>query len=109
MKTLWNWIKSLFTGEKIGIIWRNLFSTGKGKLRAMVNDPDTQEAAFELAKKLMSSELTNDQKREAFNSQLLAWAKDVGKELTEAAVNNLRENAVFSFKCKEECEGCCEA
>jgi hypothetical protein len=71
----------------------------------MVSDPDNQAAALSLVKQLADSKLTNDEKRKQFNAQIKAWATAAGKNLTEAAINALRENAVVAAKC----EGCCEA
>lgn len=103
MKAIWNWIKSLFGGGKIGVIWRLMFTAGKNAVAEMVSDPKNQAAALDLAKSLMSSGKTAEEKREAFNTSLRAWAKTAGVKLTEAAINALRENAVVALKC----EGCC--
>lgn len=105
MSKLWNWIRSLFTGEKIGIIWRTIFTAAKSTLAQMVSDPANQDAALALVKQLASRQLSNDEKRKEFEAQMKAWAKAAGKELTEAAINALRENAVVAAKC----ENCCEA
>ena len=102
MSKLWSWIKSLFTGEKIGIVWRTIFTAAKSTLAQMVSDPANQETALALVKKLASRQMTNDEKRKEFEAQMRAWAKSVGKELSEAAINALRENAVVASKC----EGC---
>lgn len=101
MDKLWNWIKSLFTGEKIGIIWRTIFTAAKNTVVQMVSDPDNQKAAFDLVKHLASSQMTNDEKRKEFDAQMRSWAKAAGKALTEAAINALRENAVIALKCEE--------
>lgn len=103
MSKLWKWIRSLFTGERIGVIWRTIFTAAKNTVAQMVSDPDNQKAALDLVKHLASSKLTNDQKREEFDAQIKSWAKAAGKSLTEAAINALRENAVVASKC----EGCC--
>ena len=103
MNKLWNWIKSLFTGERIGVIWRTIFTAAKNTVAQMVSDPDNQKAALDLVKHLASSQLTNDEKREEFDAQMRSWAKAAGKTLTEAAINALRENAVIASKCAE-CE-----
>ena len=105
MSKLWNWIKSLFTGDRIGVVWRTIFTAAKSTLAQMVSDPANQEAALNLVKQLASRQLSNDEKRKEFNAQLREWAKAAGKQLTEAAINALRENAVVALKCK----GCCEA
>ena len=101
MNKLWNWIKSLFTGERIGIIWRTIFTAAKNTVAQMVSDPDNQKAALDLVKHLASSKMTNYQKRAEFDAQMRSWAKAAGKSLTEAAINALRENAVIASKCSE--------
>ena len=103
MNKLWNWIKSLFTGERIGVIWRTIFTAAKNTVAQMVSDPDNQRAALDLVKHLASSQMTNDEKRKEFDAQMKSWAKAAGKTLTEAAINALRENAVIASKCIE-CE-----
>lgn len=103
MNKLWNWIRSLFTGERIGVIWRTIFTAAKNTVAQMVSDPDNQRAALNLVKHLASSQMTNDEKRKEFDAQMRSWAKAAGKSLTEAAINALRENAVIASKCIE-CE-----
>lgn len=99
MSKLWKWIKSLFTGEKIGIVWRTIFTAAKSTVAQMVCDPDNQKAALDLVRHLASSGMTNEQKRAEFNAQMKSWAKAAGKNITEAAINALRENAVIASKC----------
>ena len=110
MKKLWNWIFSLFTSEKIGIIWRTLFTAAKNTVAEMVSDPANQQKAWDIAKSLMSSRKTNGERLAEFNAQMKAWAKAAGKQLTDAAINALRENAVVALKgeCADGtcCEGC---
>lgn len=101
MNKLWNWIRSLFTGERIGVIWRTMFTAAKNTVAQMVSDPDNQKAALDLVKHLASSKLTNDEKRKEFDAQMRSWAKAAGKNITEAAINALRENAVIASKCIE--------
>lgn len=105
MSKLWNWIKSLFTGEKIGIIWRTIFTAAKSTLAQMVSDPKNQQMALNFARELMNSGRSSDEKRDAFNAAMKMWANEAGVALTESAINALRENAVVALKC----EGCCEA
>ena len=106
MKKLWNWVKSHFTGGKIGVIWSTIFTAftaARNTVVQMVCDPDNQKVALDLVKHLASSKLTNDQKRKEFDAQMRSWAKAAGKNITEAAINALRENAVIASKCIE-CE-----
>ena len=98
MKKLWNWICSLFTGEKIGIIWRTLFTAAKNTVAEMVSDPENQQKAWEFAKSLMSDNMPNEDKVKLFNEHMRTWAKAAGKQLTDAAINALRENAVVALK-----------
>lgn len=105
MKTLWNWIKSLFTGDQIGAIWKLMFTAAKNTVAEMVSDPKNQQKALDLAKELMNCGKSNEEKRDAFNAAMKMWAAEAGVALTEAAINALRENAVVALKC----EGCCEA
>ena len=104
MKKLWNWLCSLLTGDRIGVIWRTMFTATKNVVAEMVSDPKNQQAALDLAKELMNSGKSSEGKKEAFNAALKAWAKDAGVALTEAAINALRENAVVALKC----DGCCD-
>ena len=101
MNKLWNWVKSLFTGERIGVIWCTIFTAARNTVAQMVSDPDNQRAAFDLEKHLASSKMTNYQKRAEFDAQMRSWANAAGKSLTEAAINALRENAVIASKCIE--------
>lgn len=101
MSKLWKWVRSLFTGEKIGIIWRTIFTAAKSTVAQMVSDPDNQKAALDLVKHLASTRMTNEQRQVVFNAQMRSWAKDAGKNITEAAINALRENAVIASKCDD--------
>lgn len=104
MKKLWAWIKSLFTRDGIGVIWRTIFTAAKSSLAQMVSDPENQQKALDLVRDLASTKLTNEEKRGEFETLLKAWAKAAGKDLSDAVVNALRENAVIALKC----EGCCD-
>ena len=98
MKKLWNWIKGLFTAERIGVIWRAMFTATKNAVAQMVSDPDNQQAALDLVKRLASSKLSNAERRKEFEAQMKSWAKAAGKTLSEAAINARRENAVVALK-----------
>ena len=98
MKKLWNWVCSLFASEKVGIIWRTIFTAAKNTVAQMVSDPENQQKAWEIAKTLVSSNLTNEYKATLFNSRMREWATQMGKELSESAINALRENAVVALK-----------
>ena len=107
MSKLWEWVKSLFTAEKIGVIWTALFTAAKSTVARMVSDPDNQKAAFDLVKHLALSGMTNDEKRDEFNAQMRSWAKAAGRSLTDAAINALRETAVVALKAEQGCCGTC--
>ena len=101
MSKLWKWVKSLFAGDKIGIVWRTIFTAAKSTVAQMVCDPDNQKAALYLVKHLASADMTNEQRQAEFNAQMKSWAKAAGKNITEAAINALRENAVIASKCDD--------
>lgn len=98
MSKLWNWIKSLFAGERIGVVWRKLFEAGRNAVRDVVNDPECQEKALAVARELALSSLSNADRRESFDAELKAWGRSAGKRLAESAINLLREAAVVALK-----------
>lgn len=102
MKKLWNWFKSLFTRENVGIIWQTLLTATKSRIAAMISDAEVQAKAFALAKSLMGGDLTSEEKRTAFNAQMREWLASVGKDVGESTLATLRELAVSS--CKAEAE-----
>ena len=106
MSKLWSWIRSLFSGDRIGVIWRTMFTAAKSTVAQMVSDPKNQQKAFDLARDLMGSGKSNEEKKQMFNAALKAWAKDAGVALTDAAINALRENAVVALKCEDCCDSC---
>lgn len=98
MKRIWKWICSLFTRENIGIIWRTLFECAKGKVVNAIHDPAVQKDAFELAKSLLTSDMTGEQKKELFNQKMLAALKDMGVEVGTSTLNVIRELALEAVK-----------
>lgn len=105
MKRIWKWICSLFTRENIGIIWRTLFECAKGKVVNAIHDPAVQEEAFELAKSLLTSDMTGEQKKELFNQKMLAALKDMGVEVGTSTLNVIRELALEAAK-EDACNDC---
>ena len=106
LKKIWSWVKSLFTKENIGIIWRTLFTSSKSAIANLISDATVQAKAYEIAKSLMSDDLTSDEKKTAFNAQMLEWLKTIGKEVGDSTLSTLRELAVSSCKVEdEEAEG----
>lgn len=105
MKTIWKWICSLFTKENIGIIWRTLFNSAKSKITTAIHDPAVQKEAFNLAKSLLTSDLTGEQKKELFNQKMLAALKDMGIEVGTSTLNVIRELALEAVK-EDACEDC---
>lgn len=105
MKTIWKWICSLFTKENIGIIWRTLFNSAKSKITTAVHDPAVQKEAFNLAKSLLTSDLTGEQKKELFNQKMLAALKDMGIEVGTSTLNVIRELALEAVK-EDACDDC---
>jgi len=105
MKTIWKWICSLFTKENIGIIWRTLFNSAKSKITTAIHDPAVQKEAFNLAKSLLTSDLTGEQKKELFNQKMLAALKDMGIEVGTSTLNVIRELALEAVK-EDACDDC---
>lgn len=105
MKTIWKWTCSLFTKENIGIIWRTLFNSAKSKITTAVHDPAVQKEAFNLAKSLLTSDLTGEQKKELFNQKMLAALKDMGIEVGTSTLNVIRELALEAVK-EDACDDC---
>ena len=105
MKTIWKWICSLFTKENIGIIWRTLFNSAKSKITTAIHDPAVQKEAFNLAKSLLTSDLTGEQKKELFNQKMLAALKDMGIEVGTSTLNVIRELALEAVK-EDACNDC---
>ena len=62
MSKLWNWIKSLFTSDNIGVIWRAMFTATKNVVAEMVSDPENQQMALNLARERMNSGKSSDEK-----------------------------------------------
>lgn len=98
MKKLWNIICSLFTRENVGIIWKTLFASAKDAAHRAINDPKVQKRAFEMAKTLMSMDISGDAKKDAFNSAMKDFFAEYGTEVGTSTLNCIRELAVEAVK-----------
>lgn len=98
MKKLWNIICSLFTRENVGIIWKTLFASAKDAAHRAINDPKVQKRAFEMAKTLMSADISGDAKKDAFNSAMKDFLAEYGTEVGTSTLNCIRELAVEAVK-----------
>lgn len=102
LKKVWSWVKSLFTKENIGIIWRKLLTSTKSAIATTISDPSIQQTAYDLVKELAGKELTGDQKREAFNEAMTECLKVMGKQIGESTLSAIRELAVSAMKAEDE-------
>ena len=99
------WILSIFSADKLGIIFRLLFmSAGKTVLKDML-DTENQKKAYEFVKELNArTDMTNTEKAWEFNKKMYAWAKKEGKNIAESIINCLREMAVNALKAEAAAE-----
>lgn len=96
---LWAWFVGLFTKEKIGILFIMLFKAGISAVAQQIADQQLQKKALEFVKELAArDDITNKEKAALFNERLLAYGKQIGKELCESVINCLRELAVNALK-----------
>lgn len=96
---LWNWICSIFTADKIGILVRKLLIRSTTIIAADILDVDNQKKAYEFVKELNNNkELSTAQKAEQFNKKMLEYALKEGKKLSTSVINCLRELAVNAIK-----------
>lgn len=104
MAAIWTWIKGLFTAKKIGCILA-IFAKHAAKVVVKeIMDPENQQKAYEFVKQLrLRTDLSNREKAEIFNLQMLDWAQRLGKKLSDSMVNCLRELAVSALKAEEPC------
>lgn len=105
MKKLWNIICSLFTRENVGIIWKTLFASSKNAAKRAINDPKVQARAFEMAKTLMSADISGNAKKDAFNSAMKDFLAEYGTEVGTSTLNCIRELAVEAVKQNSESSG----
>lgn len=99
LKLLWKYVVSFFTADRIGVLIRSLFAQIGKQLAKQILDPSNQQKAYEFAKAVAQDKtLTNEQKTKLFNDKMREYAKSAGKNITECAINCLRELAVTAVK-----------
>lgn len=96
---IWKWISSCLPVSKIGILFSMLFANAAAAAAKEIFDPENQKKALEFVKALAKdTTLSNREKAQRFNLQMLIWAKEVGKVMSESVINCLRELAVNALK-----------
>lgn len=96
---LWRWFLRRFGKEKVGILFRLLFQSGKSSVASRIADNRLQEKALEFVKELSKrNDLTPNGKAERFNKKMFEYNQMLGKEVCESVVNCLRELAVNALK-----------
>ena len=102
--TIWAWIKGLFTAKKLGIILAIFAKQAASVMIKEIMDPVNQQKAYDFVKELRArTDLSNREKAEVFNLQMLDWAKKLGKKLSTSMINCLREMAVAALKAEQPC------
>lgn len=106
MKKLWEKIKScvaaIFCRDTVAKVWEILFGKVKTSIGELLSDPEIMNHAYELSKSLVTRDGTADEKAEAFNNQLKAYAIAEGYEIGTAALNVIRETAYAAVKAESE-------
>lgn len=96
---LWDWLVSLFTRDKVGILFLMLFKSGLSDVASQIADLQLQQKALEFVRQLAKREdLTNAKKATLFNQMLFEYAAKIGKVVCESVLNCLRELAVNALK-----------
>lgn len=99
LAALWAWFVSLFTVEKIGILFLLLFKSGASAIASYIADKKLQQKALDFVRELAGrDDLTNGEKARRFNEKMLAYGKTLGKVLGDSVINCLRELAVNALK-----------
>ena len=94
-------IKSLFSSNKFGILFSIIFASASKQFAKEILDSENQKKAFEFVKYLHNKQdMSNKEKMDEFNLRMLAWAKQVGKDMTDSVINCLRELAVTALYTK---------
>ena len=106
MKKLWSkirtWFTAIFCRETVSKVWQIIFGKVKTSIGELLSDPVLMNQAFELSKSLVIRDGTADEKAEAFNNQLKAYAIAEGYEIGTAALNVIRETAYAAVKAESE-------
>lgn len=99
LSAIWAWFVGLFTKEKVGILFVMLFKAGASTIAMQIADRQLHRKALEFVKELHSrTDIDNSEKARIFNDKMLAYGKELGKDLCESVVNCLRELAVNALK-----------
>lgn len=103
---IWTMIKScckaLFCRETVSKVWTILFSGAKTSVSGILTNTEIMDAAFGIAKSLMSSDATSEEKKTAFDAALKAYLTQQGKEVGTSILNVVRETAVAAVKAELE-------
>lgn len=92
---------SMFCKDNLGKLLKILILRASSIAAKEILDKQNQEVAYNFVKTLNArDDLTNFEKAKIFNEQMLVWAKKLGKEMSESAINCLRELAVNALKCE---------
>lgn len=101
-KLLYNWLLSLFTSDKIGILVRKLLINTGNQIAKDIFNVEHQKKAYEFVKELnQRTDLTSKEKAMLFNKKMLSFLKASGIAIAESALNCLRELAVNAVKTEE--------
>lgn len=106
MKKLWSkirtWFAAIFCRETVAKVWEIIFGGVKTSIGDLLSDPVLMNQAFELSKLIATRDGTADEKAEAFNNLLKAYAISEGYEIGTAALNVIRETAYAAVKAESE-------
>lgn len=106
MSKIWSMVKScckaLFCRETVSKVWTILFSGAKTAASGILANTEIMDAAFGIAKSLMSSDATSDEKKAAFDAAMKAYLTQQGREVGTSILNVVRETAVAAAKAELE-------
>lgn len=102
MKAFINWIKSIFTKERVGTIISIIANAHKSATASYIKNPEIQQEAFDIVKSLASQDLTATEKRVAFNRQMSEFMSKYVKTISSSTINALRELALSAYKISSE-------
>ena len=106
LTAIWTKICALFGGNTVGVLFKILLQKVASKAASAIVDEiknkENQQKAYELAKQLADTQLSNTEKAKAFNKMFGEWAKNVAKKtISDSIVNCLRELAVIALKAEK--------
>lgn len=94
---------SMFCKDNLGKLLKILILRATSVAAKEILDKQNQETAYNFVKALNArDDLTNAEKAKIFNEQMLIWTKKLGREISESAINCLRELAVNALKCESQ-------